>query len=212
MNRDLVLGKTNLVVGYVPNFSPEIGTITVGQLSAIANNDKVLVSIDSGTNTFSGTVSVPLINYSSEGANVPHFVPLIDGIGTVDYSVTDNHTSAVIATVTEQSGYRGFVGSLFPTLDDNWSNNANWHEGVAPNSAASRAWFDDTGVSVVTYNVTLDDAVTVSSMLFRGTGFTITAAAGSDTITLDSSIAANTQIQVLSGDPRGGSRHCDGSR
>ena len=37
-------------------------------------------------------------------------------------------------------------------------------------------------------------------MLFRGATFTITAAAGSDTITLNSSIAANSQIQVLSGD------------
>ena len=198
INRDLVLGKTNLVIGYGPNFEPDIGTITVGQLSAIANNDKVIVSIASGTDTVSGSVS--LINYSSEGANVPHFVPLVDGIGTVDYSVTDDHVSAVVANVTEQSGNRGFVGSVFPSLDSNWSNNANWQEGVAPNSTASRAWFDDTGVSVATYNVTLDEAVTVSSMLFRGAGFTITAAAGSDTITLDSSIAANTQIQVLSGD------------
>ena len=178
LNRDLVLGKTNLVVGYAPNFSPDIGTITVGQLSAIANNNKVIVSIASGTDTVSG--SVPLINYSSEGANVPHFVPAVDNIGTVDYSVTDDNVSAVTANVTEQSGNRGFIGSVFPSLDGSWSNNANWQEGTAPNSTASRAWFDDSGVSVATHSVTLDDAVTVSSMLFRGAAFTITATAGSD--------------------------------
>ena len=53
LNRDLVLGKANVVVGYATGLAGGTGTITVGQLSAVDNNNKVVVSVASGTNTLS---------------------------------------------------------------------------------------------------------------------------------------------------------------
>ena len=93
----------------------------------LTNGNKVLVSVASGTNT---ACVVPLINYSSEGANVPHFVRRIDGSGTGDLTVTD--AGGVVAlTATDQSGQRGLTGNGGFSGDPNWSNGGSWYEGTS---------------------------------------------------------------------------------
>ena len=68
LNRDLVFGTTNYVVGM--NATGFGSAIAVNQLSALTDGNKVLVSV-SGTSSFSGTGTI--ITYSTAGTAIPQF-------------------------------------------------------------------------------------------------------------------------------------------
>ena len=82
-----------------------------------------------------------------------------------------------------------------------------WKEGGGtttyyPHTGADKAWFNDGTYGGVGNNATLDVSVTLSSMLFNGS-YTVSkdtdSGHGSETITLNSTIAADSQIQVIAG-------------
>ncbi len=169
------------------------GALTVGTVGGLASGNKVGVAYVGSSTPPIGTTTV--LTYAGPGANPVTFMASVDDIGTSDFSVTDNGTTVTATLSGDQSGTRGWLG----TGGSNWSTGG-WQEGAAPTTGNDRAWFDDTVNVPATYAVTLDGPVTLSSMLFRGATYTITAAnQTTDTITLDSLIAANAQIQVLSG-------------
>jgi autotransporter-associated beta strand protein len=118
----------------------------------------------------------------------------VDSIGQNDLGFTDSGSSIDLATP-NMAGMRGWISGV-------WSANASWLEGTAPTTSADKAWFDSAVSGGAGGTVTLDLPVVLSSMLFKtsSTGYTIAPATAADTITLSSSIAADAQIQSLSGD------------
>jgi fibronectin-binding autotransporter adhesin len=177
-----------------------VGTMTVNNVAAVNAGDKVLVDF-SGTPNISTLVggSLPVIAYATRG-NAPQYITPVDSYGTVDFAVNDTYTSGVGGTVSvsliDKGGSRGWQG---PTSNTNWLVNGNWIEGTAPNGTDARAWFDDRSwPSNNSYTCVLNGDATVSSLLFNG-GFTIEKDIDNHSLTMQTSIALNTQIQVLAG-------------
>ena len=72
--------------------------------------------------------------------------------------------------------------------------------GFYPHTGADKAWFNQSVYAGVTNNAILNTSVTLSSMLFNGS-FTVSKVSptATETITLSSTIAADSQIQVIAG-------------
>jgi hypothetical protein len=130
-------------------------------------------------------------------------------IGALVDTGSGTSSGAIRTTITDMTGARGFIGSFDPdtgNVDVGWFSTSsrgtgvNWREGVAPNSTSARAWLDDTVTWGNTCN--LNGNATVSSLLFNCAGgtFTIAKDLAGHSLRLQSTIAANSQIQVLSGD------------
>ena len=111
--------------------------------------------------------------------------------------------------INDMTALRGFMGQLDDgvTPSSSWTASL-WKNGQVfggdhnyPQTSSDRAWFDD-DVYPLTHNCILDTTgnVTLSSMLFNGS-YTISKdpAHMSDAIVLQSALAADSQIQVLSG-------------
>jgi autotransporter-associated beta strand protein len=200
VNANLVLDAKS-IVSLALDGGDFLRPLQIQDLSAGTTGQPVTVKLD-GIDPSKGLMyvgsSVPIVNYISEGANgdVPTFVPWLDSYGTWEVSIEDNGSGVVNMGIKDSLTTRGWKANA-----GNWTDNANWYEGTAPNGTGDKAWFTQS-VGGLASTVTLNDSVTVSSMLFDANssmGYTITPTAA-QTITLQTSIAADTQIQVLSGD------------
>jgi autotransporter-associated beta strand protein/T5SS/PEP-CTERM-associated repeat protein len=178
-----------------------LNPIQVQDVSAGTTGQPVIVKLNgilpSHGLTFLGGGSV--LTYATEGGQgaVPTFLPWLDSYGTKEIAVQDDHVGSVNLVLTDSATTRGWAKDV----PGSWNNSANWLGGV-PDATDAKAWFTQTVVGSAPVAVSLDSSVTVSSMMFNtgaGTGYTISSP-GAQTITLQSTIAANTHIEVVSGD------------
>ena len=180
-----------------------LSTLHIGTLNATSNSDKVIVSVP-GLTSGGGTV----LTYQGSGAFHPTFVPQVDSNGMVDISVVDDHVSDVDATLTDQSTMRGFLGQDADEAAQGYWTQSLWLEngfanpGYYPHGTNARAWFNDAAavlVSIGTHNVTLDASVIEARCCSTARTRLPSCSGGTQTITLQTTIAADTQIQSVAG-------------
>ena len=187
--------------------SPYLSTLDIKKLSSTASGDKVIVDLPGLTVGNGG----PVLTYQSKGTYIPTFLPRVDSLGMDDITLTNDTVNKEIdVDLTDQTGNRAWEGILpdFSATTQSWVKSA-WHEpgnyyASSPSGTAARAWFNDWGGAYNTdHNVILDTTgnVTLSSLLFNGT-YTIQKNSGANppAIVLQTSIAADTQIQAIAGD------------
>ena len=186
--------KSNLSV---PDTSGYFSTLAIQNLSSVNNGDKVVVDVPGLNTGDSGAV----LTYVTRGPNVPTFITKVDGVGRNELAINDDGVS----TVTVSSSYNstdGWVGRASPA-DNGWygaGGNSTW-QGTVPNGTGARAYFDDAYAPPTDgYTCLLNGDATVSSLVFNAAsgGYTI-ASDGTHAITLKTTIAVDTRIEVLGG-------------
>jgi autotransporter-associated beta strand protein len=199
LNANLILdAKSTISAGL--NGGDFLNPIQVQDVSAGTTGQPVIVKLNGivpshGLTYLSGGSVLTYVTEGGQGA-VPTFLPWLDSYGTKDIAVQDDGVGSVNLVLTDSATTRGWAKDV----PGSWNDSANWLGGV-PNATTAKAWFTQSagGQPVA---VSLDSSVTVSSMMFNtgaGTGYTISSP-GAQTITLQSTIAANTHIEVVSGD------------
>jgi fibronectin-binding autotransporter adhesin len=162
-----------------------IGAITVNNINGATVGAKALVGVTGVDPTilgyyWNGAGPQTVLNFASEGPNAVTFLPVVDSVNVFDVTVAKTATTVTVAYNSSDRGWQS----------GDWSTGT-WTGGV-PSGTTAKAWFN--GVAGTTL---LDVPETVSSLLFNSTGNTITS--NGSRLTLNSTIAGNAQIQVLSG-------------
>ena len=163
-------------------FGGGISSMTTGSLAAAGDSATVVIDL------FGNTPSAGyynLINYTTKTGTLS-FLPVYDSYDTLAMQVIDTGYS-IAANFGGLDNYWTSSG-----LDNNFSSVGNWTSYV-PNGTDKRAYFQGSGETV-----NLDADATVSSLIFNGGGFHLSPT-GASTLTLDSTIAANTQITNVAG-------------
>jgi autotransporter-associated beta strand protein len=130
----------------------------------------------------------------SGASTLPSFLPAVDSIGATSISI-DSTGGSVTANYTDISSTKKWQGS-----GSNYSTVGNWGSAGVQNGTAGQAFFADANAGSVVLDAGLPGNLTLSSLIFNNatTGYTLSATGGKSLI-LDSTIAANAQINDMAG-------------
>jgi autotransporter-associated beta strand protein len=140
--------------------------------------------------------SFDILNYSGNWTNSTNVLPVVDSIGTnsVSVAVVDYAPSGVItATIADISG------NHWNGPGSNYSSSANWLGGV-PNGTDARALFAGATPTAVNLDSGLTGNLTLSSLILNNAAGSYTLGTdASKSLVMDSTIAANAQINDMAG-------------